>query len=146
MDIFNIRPFGSMVIIKPIIEDQIVFSNVIMLDTSKDKLAKGIVTAVGKVSITNDGNLQRPRVKLKDIVIFSSDAGTDIKIMGEKYLIMHENEIYGIVIKTNNKEHKMSVKKIDSSNKVREKTVCKIFRNEMEDQYKKGKSKWISDY
>jgi len=57
------------------------------------------VVAVGKGKVADDGKLIKPEVKVGDKVLFSKYGGTEVKIDGEEYLIMREDDILGIIEK-----------------------------------------------
>jgi chaperonin GroES len=68
-------------------------------DTAKEKSQKGKIIATGKGKILDDGKLRKMQVKKDDIVLFTSYAGTEIKIDGTEYLIMGESDIIAVVEK-----------------------------------------------
>jgi chaperonin GroES len=72
---------------------------IIIPDTAKEKPMEGLVLAVGKGRIGNDGSLIAPDVKEGDRVLFGKYAGTEIKIESEEFLIMREDDILGVLEK-----------------------------------------------
>ena len=66
-------------------------------DTAKEKPQRGEIMAAGKGRVTEDGKILPLEVKTGDKVLFSKYAGTEIKLSGEEYLMMREEDILGIV-------------------------------------------------
>jgi chaperonin GroES len=95
----NIRPLQDRVIVKRLEEEQKTKGGIIIPDTAKEKPIEGEVVAAGKGKVTEDGKLLPLDVKVGDRVLFSKYGGTEIKVDGEEYLIMREDDILGIVEK-----------------------------------------------
>ena len=70
---------------------------IVLPDAAKEKPKKGKVIAVGKGKALDDGKLKAIQVKKGDIVLFTSYAGTEIKIDGKEHLIMDESDIMAII-------------------------------------------------
>ena len=92
----KIRPLGDRVIVKPLEKEEKVGS-IIIPDTAKEKPQEGKITAVGPGKLNESGNVVAMNVKEGDIVLYGKYSGTEVKIDGEDYLIMHEDDIFGIV-------------------------------------------------
>ena len=93
-----IRPLGDRVLVKRVEEEEHKSAGgIIIPDTAKEKPQRGKVTAVGPGRIADDGKRIPMEVKEGDEVLFGKYAGTDVKIDGEEYLIMHESDILGII-------------------------------------------------
>lgn len=93
-----IKPLGDRVLVKRIEEEeQKSAGGIIIPDTAKEKPQRGKVTAVGPGRIGDDGKRIPMEVKEGDEVLFGKYAGTDVKIDGEEYLIMHESDILAII-------------------------------------------------
>ena len=95
----KIRPLHDRVIVKRIEEEEKTAGGIIIPDTAKEKPQQGEVIAAGNGRILEDGSVRPLDVKTGDRVIFSKYAGTEIKIDGEEYLIMREEDILGVVEK-----------------------------------------------
>ena len=80
-------------------EEQKTKGGIIIPDTAKEKPVEGKVVAVGKGRTAEDGKLIKPDVKAGDKVLFSKYGGTEVKIDGEEYLIMREDDILGVIEK-----------------------------------------------
>ena len=72
----------------------------IIPDTAKEKPQEGEVVAVGKGRVLEDGTQRALDVKAGDKILFGKYAGTDVKIEGEDYLIMREDDVLGVIEKT----------------------------------------------
>jgi len=93
----NVRPLHDRVLVKRIEEKELVKGGIIIPDTAKEKPMEGEVIAAGPGKITDAGNRAALEVKTGDRILFGKYSGTEIKIDGEEYLIMREDEILAIV-------------------------------------------------
>jgi chaperonin GroES len=95
----NIRPLYDRIVVKRIEEKETVMGGIIIPDTAKEKPQEGEVVAVGKGKRLEDGKLIPLDVKVGDRILFGKYSGNDIKIDGNEYLIMREDEILGVLDK-----------------------------------------------
>jgi chaperonin GroES len=96
----KVRPLNDRVIVKRLETDtQKTAGGIIIPDTAKEKPQEGTVLAVGPGKRDDEGNYRKLDVKEGDHVLFGKYAGTEIKIDGEEYLIMREEDILGIISK-----------------------------------------------
>ncbi len=93
----KLRPLHDRVIVKRLEEEEKTVGGIIIPDTAKEKPIKGEVIAVGPGRLTDDGKRIEMSVKVGDKVMFSKYAGTEVKINGEEYLIMREDDIVAII-------------------------------------------------
>ncbi len=94
----KVKPLHDRVLVKPFEEEEEKSSGgIIIPDTAKEKPQKGEVVAVGDGRILDSGEKVPMCVKVGDKVIYGKYAGTEIKIEGEKYLVMREDDIYAII-------------------------------------------------
>ena len=93
----NIKPLGDKVIVRRVEAEEKTAGGIVLPDTAKEKPKRGIVLAVGNGRLLDDGTRSDMQVKKNDEVLFTSYAGTEIKIDGEEYMIMDETDILGIV-------------------------------------------------
>lgn len=93
----NIRPLHDRVIIKRTEEENKSKGGIIIPDSAKEKPAQGEVIAVGDGKILENGTKIEMNVKTGDKILFSKYAGTEVKIEGEEYLIMREDDILGVI-------------------------------------------------
>jgi chaperonin GroES len=95
----KIRPLQDRVIVKRLAEEQKTKGGIIIPDSAKEKPIEGKVIAVGKGKVADDGKLIKLDVKEGDKVLFSKYGGTEVKIDGEEFLIMREDDILGVIEK-----------------------------------------------
>ncbi|KAA0258540.1 MULTISPECIES: co-chaperone GroES [Deferribacter] len=95
----NIKPLQDRVLVKRIEVEEKTESGIIIPDTAREKSQEGEVIAVGPGKVLENGTKIELTVKPGDRILFSKYAGTDIKIDGEEYLIMREDDILGIIEK-----------------------------------------------
>lgn len=95
----KIKPLHDRVIVKRLEEDGKTKGGIIIPDSAKETPAEGKVIAVGPGKKDENGKVHPVDVKANDRIIFSKYAGTEIKIEGEEFLIMREEDILGVVEK-----------------------------------------------
>ena len=93
----NVKPLGDRVIVQPIEEQETKNGGIIIPDTAKEKPQEGKVVALGTGKIDDNGKKVEFTVKQGDKVLISKYGGTEIKVDGESYLIMREDDILGII-------------------------------------------------
>jgi chaperonin GroES len=93
----KIRPLHDRIIVKRLEEEQKTKGGIIIPDSAKEKPQEGEVLAVGNGKVLDDGKKVPLDVKVGDKVLFSKYSGTDIKIDGEEYLIIKEDDVQAIV-------------------------------------------------
>ncbi len=93
----NVRPLADRVIVKPIEASESKKGGIIIPDTAKEKPQEGEVVALGTGKRDDDGKVIPFTVKKGDKVLISKYGGTEIKIEGDMYLIMREDDILGII-------------------------------------------------
>ena len=92
----KIKPLGDRLIVKPIERDTMK-GGIIIPDTAKEKPMEGEVLAAGPGKLDNNGNRTPMDVKVGDKVLYGKYSGTEIKLDDETYLIIHQDEILGIL-------------------------------------------------
>ncbi|KPL11703.1 molecular chaperone GroES [candidate division BRC1 bacterium SM23_51] len=99
-----VQPLGDRVLVQRLEEEEEKTSGGIFIpDTAKEKPQRGKVIAVGAGRLTDDGKRLPMDVKVGDEVLFGKYSGSDIKIDGVEYLIIKEDEIYGLIAKKKKK-------------------------------------------
>jgi chaperonin GroES len=93
----NIRPLHDRVIVRRIEEGEQMRGGIIIPDTAKEKPQEGEVIAVGEGKRKDDGSRQTLDVNVGDRVLFGKYSGSEIKLDGEEFLIMREEEILGVI-------------------------------------------------
>jgi len=93
----NVRPLGDRVLVQAIEEKEVKKGGIIIPDTAKEKPQEGKVIALGTGKVDDNGKKVEFTVKKNDKVLISKYGGTEIKVDGESYLIMREDDILGII-------------------------------------------------
>jgi chaperonin GroES len=93
----KVTPLGDRVLVKRLEPKQTTKGGIVLPDTAQEKPKEGEVIAVGEGKLNDKGERVALAVKAGNKVIFTSYAGTEIKIEGEEYLIMREDDILGII-------------------------------------------------
>ncbi len=93
----NLRPLHDRILIKRIEEKETVKGGIIIPDTAKEKPQEGEVVAVGHGKKTEDGKVIALDVKAGDRILFGKYSGAEIKLDGQEYLILREEEVLGII-------------------------------------------------
>ena len=93
----NIKPLGERVVIKVLESEEKTKSGIVLPDTAKEKPQMGKVLAVGTGRLLDNGQRVALDVKEGDKVLFAKYAGTEVKLDGEEYMVLKENDILAIV-------------------------------------------------
>lgn len=93
----SIKPLHDRVIVRRIEEGEQIRGGIIIPDSAKEKPQEGEVIAVGEGKYRDDGTRQTLDVQAGDRVLFGKYSGSEIKLDGEEFLIMREDEILGII-------------------------------------------------
>ena len=93
----RIRPLQDRVIIKRVEEEEMTKGGIIIPSTAKEKPLEGKVIAVGNGKVLENGEVRPLDVKEGNRVLFSKYAGTEIKLEGEEFLMMREDDILGVI-------------------------------------------------
>src|ERR1700751_6004597 len=93
----NLRPLYDRIVVGRIEQKEQVQGGIIIPDAAKEKPQEGEVVAVGKGKRLEDGSVVPLDVKAGDRILFGKYSGSDIKLDGEEYLIMREDEVLGIL-------------------------------------------------
>jgi chaperonin GroES len=96
-EVMKIRPLNDRLLVKRLKEEEKTAGGIIIPDSAKEKPAEGEVVAVGPGKSNDKGERVALQVKKGDRVLFSKYGGTDVKLDGEDYLIMREDDILGII-------------------------------------------------
>src|SRR5579872_3281048 len=93
----KIRPLSDRIVVKRIEEQETLRSGIIIPDSAQEKPQEAEVIAVGHGKRLEDGTLLPVDVKVGDRILFGKYSSSDIKVDGEEYLIMREDEILGVL-------------------------------------------------
>jgi chaperonin GroES len=93
------RPIGDRILVKRLEEDkeQRTKGGIIIPDTAKEKPMEGRIEAVGPGRRLEDGKLQKIEVQVGQRVLIGKYSGTEVKIDGEEYVIMREDDVLGVI-------------------------------------------------
>jgi chaperonin GroES len=95
----KIQPLADKVLVERLEAENKTAGGIVLPDTAKEKPQKGRVVNVGKGKVLDDGTIKAMQVKKGDVVLFTSYAGTEIKVDGKEYLIMDESDIMAVIEK-----------------------------------------------
>lgn len=93
----KVIPIGDRILVKRLDAEEKTKGGIIIPDSAKEKPKEGKIISVGGGKIRDDGSKEALTVKEGDHVLFTSYAGTEVKLEGEEYLIMKEEDVLGIV-------------------------------------------------
>ena len=93
----NVRPLHDRIIIQRIEEGEQKVGGIIIPDSAKEKPQQGKVIAAGAGKVRDDGTRQTPDVKAGDLILFGKYSGQEIKLDGENYLIMKEEDVLAVI-------------------------------------------------
>lgn len=92
-----VRPLHDRVLVRRVPEETKTAGGIIIPETAKEKPQRGEIVATGKGRVTEDGKVTPLDVKVGDRVLFGKWSGTELKLEGEEYLMMKEEDILGIM-------------------------------------------------
>jgi chaperonin GroES len=92
----KLRPLQDRILVKRVKEDEKTKGGIIIPDTAKEKPAEGTVIAAGNGKLSENGKRVALDVKKGDRILFGKYSGTEVKIKGEEYIIMREDDVLGI--------------------------------------------------
>jgi chaperonin GroES len=93
----KLRPLHDRILVERVEEAEKTKGGIIIPDSAKEKPAEGKVIAVGKGRIGDDGKPIKLEIKKGDRIFFGKYGGTEVKIDGEEYLIMREDDVLGVI-------------------------------------------------
>ena len=93
----NVRPLHDRIIVLRIDEGEQKIGGIIIPDTAKEKPQQGKVIAAGKGKVKDDGKVVPMDVKKGDLILFGKYGGQEIKLDGQEYLIMREEEVLAVI-------------------------------------------------
>lgn len=93
----KIRPLADKVLVRRIEAENKTAGGIVLPDSAKEKPQKGKIISVGEGKVLDDGTVKKLQVKKGNLVLFTSYAGTEVKIDGKEYLIMGEESILAVI-------------------------------------------------
>ena len=93
----KLRPLQDRILVQRVEEETKTAGGIIIPDSAKEKPAEGKIVAVGNGKVGDDGKRVALEVKKGDRILFGKYAGTEVKVEGEEYLIMREDDVLGVI-------------------------------------------------
>jgi chaperonin GroES len=93
----KLRPLQDRILVQRVEEETKTKGGIIIPDTAKEKPAEGKVVAAGNGKVGDDGKRVALEIKVGDRILFGKYSGTEVKIEGEEYLIMREDDVLGVI-------------------------------------------------
>ncbi len=93
----GIRPIGDKVIIERVNAEQTTAGGIVLPDSAKEKPKRGVIRATGDGRLLDDGSRSSMQVSTGDEVLFTSYAGTEVKVDGNEFIIMDESEVLAVL-------------------------------------------------
>ncbi len=93
----KLRPLQDRILVQRVEEETTTKGGIIIPDTAKEKPAEGKVIAVGNGKVGEDGKRVALEIKAGDRILFGKYSGTEVKIEGEEFLIMREDDVLGVI-------------------------------------------------
>lgn len=96
-DKMKVKPIGDKLLVKRLEAETKTAGGIVLPDTAKEKPKEGKVIALGDGKLLDDGKRSAFQVKKGDRILFTSYAGTEVKIEGEEYIIMAEDDVLAVI-------------------------------------------------
>jgi chaperonin GroES len=93
----NIRPLNDRIVVKQVEAEAKTAGGIVLPDSAKEKPKEGVVVCVGSGRLLDNGERSPPQVKAKDRVIFRSYGSEALKLDGEEFLIMSEDDVLAVI-------------------------------------------------
>ncbi|MDR3211171.1 MAG: co-chaperone GroES [Planctomycetota bacterium] len=92
-----VKPLSDKILVKRLEAQEVTKGGIVLPDSAKEKPKEGKVIEVGPGKVTDDGTRSQLQLKKGNRILFTSYAGTEIKIDGEDFLIMSEDDVLAVV-------------------------------------------------
>ena len=93
----NVRPLHDRILVRRMTEEETTAGGIIIPDSAKEKPQKGKVVATGKGRVTDEGKILPLEVQSGDSILFGKYSGTELKLEGEEFLMMREEDVLGVL-------------------------------------------------
>lgn len=93
----TLKPLGDRLVVKPLEEEEVTPGGIVLPETAKEKPQKGEVLAVGPGSRDDEGQYIAMDVSIGDKVLYAKYGGTEVKVNGDKLLILRESDILALI-------------------------------------------------
>ncbi len=94
-----LKPLGDRIVVKATTAEEVTRGGIVLPDTAKEKPQEGEVIAVGPGRVLDSGKTAAMDVKVGDKVIYSKYGGTEIKLNGDEFVVLRQDDVLGIVEK-----------------------------------------------
>ena len=91
------KPLGDRIVVRPLEPEEKTKSGLVLPDTAKEKPQEGKVLSVGTGRLLDDGTVKKLEVKHGDKILYGKYSGTEVKVDGEDYLILREDDVLAVV-------------------------------------------------
>ncbi len=92
-----VKPLGDKILVKRLEAEEVTKGGIVLPDSAKEKPKEGRVIEVGPGKVLDDGKRGSMQIKKGDRILFTSYAGTEIKVDGQEFLIMSEDDVLAVV-------------------------------------------------
>ena len=93
----KLKPLGNRLVVAPVEQEDVTAGGIVLPETAKEKPQKGTILAAGPGERDEDGKFVPLEVKVGDVVLYAKYSGTEIKVDGDKLLILRESDLLAIV-------------------------------------------------
>ena len=93
----SVRPLHDRILVRRMAEETKTAGGIIIPETAKEKPQRGEIVAAGKGRVSEDGKVMPLEVKVGDRILFGKYSGTELKLDGQEYLMMREEDVLGII-------------------------------------------------
>lgn len=93
----NIRPLRDRIVVRRAEDERKSSGGIVIPDTATEKPVRGKVIAIGRGKVLDDGKILESELKVGDEVLFGKYAGTEVELNGEKFIVMLESDVMGVI-------------------------------------------------
>ena len=93
----KIKPLADKVLVERLQAESVTAGGIVLPESAKEKPAQGKIVSLGQGKLLDDGSRGEFQVKVGDTVLFTSYAGTEVKVSGKEYMIMDESDIMAVI-------------------------------------------------
>ena len=93
----TLKPLGDRLVVKPMEAEETTAGGIVLPDTAKEKPQKGEVIAAGPGKLLDSGKIEPMEVKVGDTIYYAKYGGTEVKIGGEEYVILRQDDVLAVL-------------------------------------------------
>lgn len=93
----SLQPIGDRIVVERESSEGVTSGGIVLPDSAKDKPSRGVVVSIGDGRLLKDGSRSKMQLKVGDRIIFSSYAPEELKVDGEEYLLMREDDVMAVI-------------------------------------------------